>query len=678
MALYDYMGALRLGRKQYQTAVSKGEYPYLPVLDEILSNMDIVSEVNLGLQDIPLERIVGTKTQGRTQAFASNFMPLLGEKTEFGAKWAFLYDHQIEEGIHDPIIAYEFMNRYYVMEGNKRVSVLKYVNAYSVPAMVTRLVPRRSDDLDSRLYYEFLDFYQVSFNSDVWFSKEGCYNQLLELLGKEPGQVWEAEERSYFKAVYDLFAKVFQAKRTEEIEMTASDAFLLYLQFFAYPVVREQTEAQMKRGLDSIWDELLLQANGSQIDLVEQPAAVEQPVSKLLNWLKPSAVVEPEMLKVAFIYTKNRENSCWAYGHELGRIYLEECFDHKMQTLAFENAGTEAEIANAMNLAVAAGCNVIFTTAPLMTAYSVKMAVHHPEIRIFNCSVNESYSSICTYYARMYESKFLLGALAAAVSDSDDLGYIADYPIYGMVANINAFALGAKMINPRVKVHLKWAGTPNHTCRKDLEREGITYIAGDDMITPDRGTREFGLYHKLADGTVENIGTSLCDWGKFYEKLIRMICHGAIDLKSQKGRRALNYWWGMSADVIDVVYSENIPIGTKRLIRFLKGAVQKGAFHVFVGPIYAQNGRVIAANKNACGLTPQEIVNMDWLVENVVGEIPPIEAFEREMQPVIRMQTEKAIQTEKQMQAEHQIQEEPANNSTAGGMTGENTGVSGS
>lgn len=134
MALYDYTGALRQGRKQYQASVAKGEYPYLPVLDDILANADIVSEVNLGLIDVPLSKIVGTKTKGRTEAFAGNFMPLLEEKTEFGAKWARVYDYQIEEGIHDPILAYEFMNRYYVQEGNKRVSVLKYVNAYSVPA----------------------------------------------------------------------------------------------------------------------------------------------------------------------------------------------------------------------------------------------------------------------------------------------------------------------------------------------------------------------------------------------------------------------------------------------------------------------------------------------------------------------------------------------------------------
>ena len=120
MALYDYSGALKNGRRRYQDALQKGRYPYLPVLDDILSYTEIVSEVSLGVMDIPLEKIVGTKTEGRTRAFADNFMPLLPEKSEFGAKWAALYDHQIHEGIHDPIVAYEFMNKFYVQEGNKR------------------------------------------------------------------------------------------------------------------------------------------------------------------------------------------------------------------------------------------------------------------------------------------------------------------------------------------------------------------------------------------------------------------------------------------------------------------------------------------------------------------------------------------------------------------------------
>lgn len=45
-----------MGRKRYQDALARGEYPYLPVLDNILANTDIVATVNLGVMDIPLAK----------------------------------------------------------------------------------------------------------------------------------------------------------------------------------------------------------------------------------------------------------------------------------------------------------------------------------------------------------------------------------------------------------------------------------------------------------------------------------------------------------------------------------------------------------------------------------------------------------------------------------------------
>ena len=185
MTSYDYTSAYKQGRKSYQAALTKGEYPYLPVLDDILSYTEIASIDNLGLIDIPLSKIIGTKTEGRTNAFANNFMPLLPDDSEFALKWASLYDHQVNDGIRDPIVAYEFMNQFYVQEGNKRVSVMKYLKTYSIPGTVTRLVPRKTDDKENRLYYEFLDFYEVSQSYDVWFTKEGSYKKLLDLMGKK-------------------------------------------------------------------------------------------------------------------------------------------------------------------------------------------------------------------------------------------------------------------------------------------------------------------------------------------------------------------------------------------------------------------------------------------------------------------------------------------------------------
>lgn len=639
MALYDYAGALRRGRRQYQASVSKGEYPYLPVLDEILSYTDIVSEVNLGIMDIPLEKVVGTKTEGRTSAFANNFMPLLSEKSEFGAKWAYLYDHQIEEGIHDPIVAYEFMNQYYVQEGNKRVSVLKYVGAFSIAASVTRLIPKRSDDLDNRLYYEFLDFYQVSFNCDVWFSKEGSYDKLIKAMNKNPGEVWSEEDRIIFKSAYDRFSKAFHAFGGDDFDMTCSDAFLIYVGLFGYDAVKDRVDSQIKKDLTKMKDELLLASRGNKIALLEQPEEVQTAADnnplKLINWLRPFQTVDPQMLKIGFIHAKTAETSSWTYGHELGRMHLEQAFDGDIETMAFFGADTEAETAKAIDAAIAAGCNMLFTTASQMINLSVKTAIDHPEVKVFNCSVNMSYSSICTYYGRMYESKFLMGALAASMAREDKIGYIADYPIYGTIANINAFALGARMINPYARVYLEWSRVKDRDARLEIEKEGISFISGDDMITPQSPSREYGLYQKSPNG-LKNLATPIWHWGKFYERIINITCHGSSDRKEMKGKQAINYWWGMSADVIDVICSQNLPHGTNRLITFLKNSIRAGTFQIFGGTIYSQDGRVQCEEEMS--LTPEEITTMNWLTDNVVGQIPAYEELMEEAKSLVFLQ----------------------------------------
>ena len=116
----------------------------------------------MGLMQIPLDFVVGTATKGRTYSFAANFMPILDADTEFAFKWIALSDAQVNEGIRDPIVAYEYMNRYYVVEGNKRVSVLKYFKADSIVANVTRKIPKYSEDEDVKLYYEYMMFHQIS------------------------------------------------------------------------------------------------------------------------------------------------------------------------------------------------------------------------------------------------------------------------------------------------------------------------------------------------------------------------------------------------------------------------------------------------------------------------------------------------------------------------------------
>ena len=156
----EYVRAMRLGQREYRARVAAGENPYPQVLDTLLEGRIGDSVQQLGVVKIPAERIVGVKSSGRTNAFAANFMPLLPEESEFAGKWCKLCEaHLSDEGIRDAVSCYEYMGRFYVQEGNKRVSVMKFFGATAIPAQVIRILPTDKTSPEGRAYAEFLGYY---------------------------------------------------------------------------------------------------------------------------------------------------------------------------------------------------------------------------------------------------------------------------------------------------------------------------------------------------------------------------------------------------------------------------------------------------------------------------------------------------------------------------------------
>ena len=129
----------------------------------------------------------------------------------------------------------------------------------------------------------------------------------------------------------------------------------------------------------------------------------------------------------------------------------------------------------------------------------------------------------------------------------------------------------------------------------------------------------------------------LWHWGIFYVQMIWAIIEGTWKYDDDPAAtKAINYWWGMSEGVIDVICSKYLPLGTKRLVELLKGTISSEMFNPFSGILYSQSGIVL--NKPDGSLSSEEIMTMDWLAENVIGEIPSKEELNEQATPVINQQ----------------------------------------
>ncbi len=629
MGKEDYLKAYKAGKKDYQTRMLKGEKPTLLVLDDFMPEKGSYHEVPLGMVQVPIAQILGTKTVGRSSSFAGNFMPILREDTEFAMKWMNLSESQKDEGIRDPIKVYEYMNKFYVEEGNKRVSVMKYFGAVSIPGNVTRIVPKRSEEKENKIYYEFMEFYQAAPINYIWFSREGSFADLQETVGKAPGEVWTEDELLKFSALYTRFSSEYEAKGGNRLKITAGDAFLAFISLHGYDAVDQKTTNELRALIAKSWEEFELLQEEGDIELKMKPSHEKKP---LLSMLIP---LSSPRVKAAFIYEKTPGTSAWTYAHELGRLYLEQTFPDELNTVCYEN-GTEENVDSLIQDAIDEGCNLIFTTTPPFVQASVKAAIANPDVRILNCSLNTSHRYIRTYYSRMHEAKFLMGAIAGAMAENNKLAYVADYPIFGSIANINAFALGAKMINPRAKVYLEWSTKKEVDIEEKIREINPACISGRDMVIPEEGTRFFGIYHVDGDRP-RNLAMPLYHWGKFYEQLLRTIVDGTWKYDDDSSStKAINYWWGMSAGVIDVACSRQLPIGTRRLVELLKGTISSEKFNPFSGVLYSQTGLVQEDPERS--LLPEEIMTMDWLAENVIGSIPEKEELKSQAEPVIKQQ----------------------------------------
>ena len=615
----QYRTALRAGQKYYNDSLQKGVSPYPRVLEDIYNESMSAARVDMGIIDIPSDSIVGTLASGRKAAFAGNFMPILPLGTEFADKWVNLCTaHLGTEGITEPIVCLEYMGRFYVQEGHKRVSVLKSFGAPTVLAHVTRIIPTWSEAENVRAYYEFMDFYKLSGIYHMIFRRVGCYAKLQKLLGFEKDHVWTDEERADFLFMQYKFREVCDERMLESMgDRGCSDIILSCLEVYPYEEIKNLSSSDIRKRIQTIMPDLRFHAENEPTAVSTEPEIPEKSiVSKIFD-----GIAKPR-LKVGFIYVDTPQNSVWTRGHDEGRQALEENMGNEILVKCYvvtkDNASEVFEEAVTKD-----GMQVLFVTAPTLIAYARKTVAMHPGLMVLVCALTLPFAGVRTYYSRIYEAKFIAGAIAGALAGDEPIGYIARYPILGVPAAINAFALGARMTNPKAKILLEW------TCLEGdhlaaLRAQGVTIVSGHPVMSQNTPEGSIGWNTSRIDlnGRLQPLASDLWDWGRMYEQIVRGIMNGAWKTFDFSKASAVNYWWGMNSGVIDVILSESVPTGVRQLASILRRGLIEGSLKPFECPMVDQNGAI--RNDGEKRFMPEEIMNINWLLDNVEGRIPSI------------------------------------------------------
>ncbi|MBW9151227.1 BMP family ABC transporter substrate-binding protein [Clostridium estertheticum] len=628
----EYKKANRLAKAKYSADILRGNSGHISSLDSILKKIDIVAEIPLGLKNIPLKKIVGTYFYTRSRDFANNFLPLASISSEFASKWESVYAYHIKDGIDDPIKIYEYMNEFYVMEGNKRVSILKYVDAYSIDGEVTRLVPKRDEnDLNNIIYYEFLEFNNKTGINDIWFSKEGGFTLLGKYLDEYKPKLYlfSNKYKHFIKNVYFPFKNTFYELGGDKLDITTGDAFLEYVKI--YGISNEFIETKRKVRVEKFLAELRILTKNNAVDIQTEPFDVHKKnvITSITNLVTTS-----KKLKVAFVFEKTIDTSGWTYVHNLGRIYALQQLGNEIETFVIDNfnAADDEEGYERLSKLCEKDYDIIFTTCPSYLNITLRAALKYDNIKFFNCSPVKAYRNVSTYFGRSHEPRFLLGLIAGAITKSNIIGYIDTYNETEIITGINAFALGVKTVNSNAKVLISWLnqmGDISHSKQlmQELQSRGADLIMQNDLIALGKGSRDFGLYSlKYNENETKwipevNYALITWDWGQFYEKILRNIVNGSFKGIFSTESKRVSFWWGMDSELVDIIYSKhNVPIQTQKLVDIMREMIIENKFHTFAGPIFDRSGQIRIEDGDIGNY--EDMLYMEWFVDNVVGEIP--------------------------------------------------------
>ena len=393
------------------------------------------------------------------------------------------------------------------------------------------------------------------------------------------------------------------------------EALLLWLQIYPFEDLGKLSAGELKKTLSPLWKDIIASANPAPVQVVTKPDDTSRG-----NLFTRFISHTPDHLNVAFVHQLDPSASTWVLGHEEGRKYIEETFGDRISARSYFDANSPEAAEKLLEQAVADGAQVVFTTAPQLSRVTLKAAVKYPKVRFLNCSVDQPYSSIRTYYGRIYEAKFITGAIAGAMAQNDRIGYIASYPIFGVPTSINAFALGAQMTNPRAQIELRWSCCPG-THQADFFTDGIRVVSNRDVPTQDKIYMEFcnyGTYLLDDRGGLIPLASPVWVWGRFYAHVIQSILSG--NWNDRTDGTPVNYWLGMDSGVIGISLSDKLPAGVRSLATLLRRSMSNGRLDPFFRKIVAQDGTV--KNDGSISLSHDALLHMDWLCDNVIGSIP--------------------------------------------------------
>ncbi|MBQ8171935.1 MAG: BMP family ABC transporter substrate-binding protein [Oscillospiraceae bacterium] len=342
----------------------------------------------------------------------------------------------------------------------------------------------------------------------------------------------------------------------------------------------------------------------------------------VINIYEADSEVTKEATKVGLILNGYKDDKSWSQSHY--ESLTETARELNLNIICKEYVTTDNAAYEIQNL-VDEGCEVIIANSDLFKSNVIKAAELYPEVYFLHASGTEYSKNLCSYFGRMYQARYLAGLAAGLQTKTGSIGYVAAMPICEVNRGINAFALGVRSVNPDAQIYVRWTDSwtgdlPAQNAAEQLliEHDIDVITVHTDTIAPLLVAEEKGIsaigYNVDNRGEYPNayLTAAVWDWKPFYTAKILSCLQGKFV--------GDNYWEGIDTGMVSLApLSDKVGDEVSEIVEEAKQRLLTGAYDVFYGPIYDNNGTLRVA-EGECMTDSAMLNEFDWYVEGVVIE----------------------------------------------------------
>lgn len=325
--------------------------------------------------------------------------------------------------------------------------------------------------------------------------------------------------------------------------------------------------------------------------------------------------------KVGVILNGSAHDNSWGQACYEG---MEKCAQQlNLAVIYKENVEFGETCMTDMEKLISDGCEIIICNSFGYGEWELAVAQKHPEIYFFHAAGVQEQKNVATYFGRIYQMRYLSGIVAGLQTETNEIGYVAAFPISEVNRGINAFTLGVRAVNPDACVYVEWSNSwegdaeNKEAAEKLFAKHSIDVLAMHmDSLTPLALADEKGVWSigynmdnsKLYPDTF--LTAPVWHWENFFEPRILECLQGKF--------RGNHYWEGIETGVVGLApLTDNVKEGTADVVAQHRRKLESGTFDVFYGPIYDNDGTLRVASGET--MSDETMLNrFDWYVEGVV------------------------------------------------------------